>query len=263
MNSDDAGQYNVRRSYRARHEAKDLHYFQVSLKETDLFIGVDKSSYSDSLPEWCARQVRRLRGDLETYIDIHPDFRSAFVPLALSPGAPALALTMAQAAWQTGVGPMAAVAGAIAQALGEKLRHQVNEVVVENGGDIYLSSSVDRMVSVLAGHSKFSGKIAVRVEAGESPLGICTSSGTVGPSVSMGKADAVLVKGSNAALADAAATGAANLIQTEHDLMAAIDYVKSIPGLSGILAIKGDRLAAWGKIEIVPIKGGSDDENRR
>ena len=190
---------------------------------------------------------------METYISLHPDFRSSFVPLALLPGAPLLAVTMAQAAFQSGVGPMASVAGAFAQAVGEKLKTYVRDVIVENGGDIYMNSASDRLVSVFAGHSKFSYKIAIKVQAAENPVGICTSSGTVGPSISLGKADAVVIKGMNTALADAVATGAANRIQTEKDLLLAIDYVKTIKGITGILAIKDDRMAAWGNIEIVPL----------
>jgi len=246
------GLINVKRSYRSLHEAKDLHYFQVGLKETDLAIGVDQASYTSSLISLCENEVRNLRGDLETYIIMHPEFRSSFEPLALLPGAPPLAVIMAQAAFQAGVGPMAAVAGAFAQAVGQKLRTQVRDVIVENGGDIYMDSSVERLVSVYAGHSKFSYKIAIKVGAAESPLGICTSSGTVGPSISLGKADAVVIKGSNAALADAVATGAANRIQTDKDLMQAVEYVQGIKGITGILAIKDDRMAAWGNIEIVP-----------
>lgn len=248
----DTGLYNVKREYRSLHEAKDLYYFRVSLRETDLAIGVDKTSYTSSLLSFCESEVRKLRGDLDTYISIHPEFRSSFEPLLLLPGAPPLAVIMAQAAYQAGVGPMAAVAGAFAQAVGQKLRTQVKDVIVENGGDIYLDSSADRLVSVFAGHSKFSYKIAIKVRAAESPLGICTSSGTVGPSISLGKADAVVIKGTNAALADAVATGAANRIQTEKDLIRAVDYVQTIKGISGILAIKGDQMAAWGNIEIVP-----------
>jgi len=245
--------YNVDRNYRALHGGHDLHYFRVQLKETDLAIGVDKSSYTDSLLVWCERQVLRLRGDLESYIRLHPEFRSSFVPLPLLPGAPSLALTMSKAAYQTGVGPMAAVAGAIAQEVGRGIGNKVKEVIVENGGDIYMNSPIDRLVAVYAGSSSFSRKIALQVAAAECPLGICTSSGTVGPSVSLGKADAVVIKASDAALADAAATGAANLIQSEQDLMQAVDYVQRIPGITGILAIKGDKLAAWGNIEIVAI----------
>lgn len=247
------GLNNVRRSYRSLHEAKDLYYFQVRLKETDLAIGVDQASYTSDLPALCENEIRSQRGALESYIIMHPEFRTSFEPVTLLPGAPALAAIMAQAAFKAGVGPMAAVAGAFAQAVGQKLKTRVKNVIVENGGDIYLDSSADRLVSVFAGQSKFSCKIAIRVRADESPLGICTSSGTVGPSISLGKADAVVIKGPDAALADAAATGAANRIQTEKDLMRAVEYVQTIKGITGILAIKNDRMAAWGDIEIVPV----------
>lgn len=249
----DNGLQNVSRSYRSLHKAKDLHYFNISWKETDLAIGVDMESYHDGLLSLCKQEVRRLRGDLETYISLHPDFRTSFEPLTLLPGAPPLAVIMARAAMQAAVGPMAAVAGALAEAVGHKLKRQVSEVVVENGGDLYIDSSRERLVSVFAGRSKFSHKIAIKVLPAESPLGICTSSGTVGPSISLGKADAVVIKGRNAALADAVATGAANRIQTEKDLLRAVEYVKTIKGITGILAIKDDRMAAWGNIEIVPI----------
>ena len=235
------------------HEAQDLLYFHVSLKETDLAIGVDKESYSDSLLSLCEQEVRRLRGDLESYISLHPAFRTSFEPLTLLPGAPALATRMAQAACQAGVGPMAAVAGAFAQAVGEKLKCLVKEVIVENGGDIYMDSNHDRLVSVFAGRSKFSHKIALKIQAKDNPLGICTSSGTVGPSISLGKADAVVITGVNACLADAVATGAANRIQTEDDLLQAVEYVQAIKGITGIVAIKGDRMAAWGNVEIIPL----------
>lgn len=248
-----AGQQYVTRDYRTLHEGKDLHYFRIVLKETDLAIGVDRESYTNSLVSLCEQEVRKLRADLEFYIDLHPEFLTSFEPVTLLPGAPPLAVNMAWAAWQAGVGPMAAVAGTFAQAVGVKLKAQVKDVIVENGGDIYIDSVHDRLISVFAGHSQFTNKIAIRMKAAESPLGICTSSGTVGPSVSLGKADAVVIKGEDASLADAVATGAANRIQTAADLLQAVEYVKNIKGITGILAIKDDRMAAWGNIEIIPL----------
>ncbi len=247
------GQQYVRRDYRALHEARDLKYFQVIIKETDLAIGVDRVSYTDRLLSLCQEEIRCLRGELEYYISMHPEFRTSFIPLPLLPGAPRLAAAMSAAAFCVGVGPMAAVAGAFAQAVGEKLRTEVEEVIVENGGDIYLDCKNDRLISVFAGQSRFSNKIAIRVKAEQSPLGICTSSGTVGPSISLGKADAVVILGNDAALADATATGAANLIQNQNDLMKAVEFVKTIKGISGVLAIKDDKMAAWGDIEVVGI----------
>lgn len=241
----------VKRDYRALHEARDLHYFHIQLKETDLDIAVDQESYQDHLIPLCQETVRRLRGDLEYYISRQPTFRTSFVPLRLLPAAPALARHMAGAAFKTGVGPMAAVAGAFAQAVGEMLMEQVQEVIVENGGDIYLNCQKDRLVSVFAGRSKFSQRLGIKIKAENGPMGICTSSGTVGPSISWGKADAVVILAPDTALADAAATGAANLVQTPEDLMKAIEFAQNIDGVSGVLAIKDDKMAAWGKFELV------------
>ncbi len=246
-----AGDEYVKRDYRALHEARDMHYFNIRIKETDLDIAVDQVSYHDHLISLCQNEVRRLRAELEFYISRQPAFRTSFVPLALLPDAPPLARHMAGAAVKSGVGPMAAVAGAFAQAVGEKLMSQVQETMVENGGDIYLNSKKDRLISVFAGHSKFSNRLGIRVKAENSPMGICTSSGTVGPSVSLGKADAVVILAPDAALADAVATGAANLVQNQDDLMKAVQFAQNINGVSGILAIKDDKMAAWGNIEIV------------
>ncbi|HEX3012531.1 MAG TPA: UPF0280 family protein [Syntrophomonadaceae bacterium] len=244
----------VTRNYRSCHAAKDLRYFNVIVKETDLAIGVDKESYTDSLLSVCKHQVIKLRGDLETYITLQPEFRASFFPVKLLPGAPLIAKVMAEAAEKTGVGPMAAVAGAIAQAVGEKLIGKVQEIIVENGGDIYINSSCPRIISVFAGESRFSNRIGIRLGENEGPSGVCTSSGTVGPSISLGKADAVLIKADSAALADAAASRAANQVQTETDLMKAIESVQNIKGIRGVLAIKGDKMAAWGDIELVPVE---------
>lgn len=246
-----AGDEYVKRDYRVLHEARDLHYFHIQIKETDLDIAVDQVSYQDHLISSCQDTVRRLRAELEYYISRQPNFRTSFVPLALLPDAPPLARHMAAAAAKSGVGPMAAVAGAFAQTVGEMLMSQVQETIVENGGDIYLYSKRDRLVSVFAGRSKFSGRLGIKVKAQSSPLGICTSSGTVGPSVSLGKADAVVVLAPDTALADAVATSAANLVQNQDDLMKAVQFAQNINGVSGILAIKDDKMAAWGDIEIV------------
>lgn len=243
----------VDRSYRTLQAGSDLRYFRVRVKETDLAIGIDNDSYDDSLIALCENEIRRLRAGLEAYIDVHPEFRTALAPLDLLPGAPPIAVSMGKAGWQAGVGPMAAVAGAFAEAVGLTLKEKVKQVIVENGGDIYMDTSSPRLVSVFAGQSSFSHRIALRIHPHESPLGICTSSGTVGPSLSFGKADAVVIKGTNTALADAVATGAGNRIQTQDDFMQAIEYAQKIPGVTGVLAVAGEHLAAWGSIELVPL----------
>ncbi|NLB18717.1 MAG: UPF0280 family protein [Syntrophomonadaceae bacterium] len=246
----------VTRSYRNLHQGEDLVYFRICLKQTDLFIGVKSESYDPALESKVMKLVTRLRADLESYIALDPNFSSSLVPVPLKSGAPKIARVMTGAATVAGVGPMAAVAGAFAHEVGHLLEEYTSEVIVENGGDIYIKTTRDRLVGVMAGSSPFSNRLAVKVRKEESPLGICTSSGMVGPSFSWGKADAALVKAPQASLADAVATGVGNRILTEQDLKGAIEYARKISGVTGVLAIKNEQLAAWGDIELIALDNG-------
>jgi ApbE superfamily uncharacterized protein (UPF0280 family) len=158
---------------------------------------------------------------------------------------------MAAASSKVGVGPMAAVAGAFAEHVGKGLLRYSDEVIVENGGDIYIRSKKSRLIGVYAGDSPLSGKVALRIEPGDTPLGVCTSSGTVGHSLSFGRADAAIVLAQSAALADAAATAVGNLVQSEEDLARAVDFVKPVEGIMGIAVIMGGKMAAWGRVNLV------------
>lgn len=244
----------VERDYRARHEGQQLHYFQVQIKQSDLAIGVDIQSYSDSLVTLCRNRLIKLRSELEDYIKLQPLFQTALLPITLRADAPQIAKMMSRAAHQARVGPMAAVAGAIAEMMGEQLAEVCQHVVVENGGDIYLKSGAERIVAVFAGESCFSYRIGIKIPGSEQGQGICTSSGTVGHSLSLGRADAVVIRADWASLADAVATGAGNMVSCQADLVKAVDFAREIPGVKGILAIKGEQLAAWGEMEIVPLQ---------
>lgn len=242
-----------RRYYRTQYQTEDLIYFQIKFKETDLAIGVSRDDYCDDLMQLVEKEVIKLRGDLETYITVHPEFKTSFSPVSAQPGAPPIVREMIRAGTLAGVGPMAAVAGAIAQAVGRFLERHVREVIVENGGDIYLQSRAERRVAILAGESPFSHRIAIKIRAEECPVGVCTSSGTVGPSISLGRADAAVVKAADTALADAVATGAGNLTGDGESLMKAVEYAQSIEGVKGVLIISGQEMAAWGDMEIVSL----------
>lgn len=244
--------YSVR-TYREWHRADDLAYFVVRFKETDLHIGVDRKAFTPAMVADVERLVQRLRGELEAYIALYPVFRTSLEPLELVGRPPSLAVEMAESARLAGVGPMAAVAGAFAERVGKYLEGFADNVVVENGGDLYINSKKARLVAVMAGKSPFSNRIAIEIQPEESPLGLCTSSGTVGPSLSFGTADAAVIKATPASLADAVATGAGNLVHDKENLMPAIEYARSIPGVSGVLVIKDDRMAAWGNIKLVPV----------
>ena len=145
---------------------------------------------------------------------------------------------------------MASVAGAIAEFVGNDLLDFSPEIIVENGGDIYLKSLKKRLIGIYAGESPLSGKVELEIDGQDTPLGVCTSSGTVGHSLSYGKADAVVVLSKSAALADAAATAIGNLIVQPEDIQSGIDFAKRVEGLKGLLIIKDDKVGFWGEIKI-------------
>jgi len=225
-----------------------LSAYTVTVKETDLQV----QTAGD-----CSHLARELvlehRGCLEAYIRDNPGFLPALTPWALTGPAPPIVRDMVEASAAAGVGPMAAVAGAVAARVGQGLQAVSDQVIVENGGDIFLCTAQPATVAVYAGRSPLSLRIGVRVDGGGQPMGICTSSGTVGHSLSFGRADAICVISRSCALADAAATAVGNRILTAGDMPAALAFGGTIPGVLGLLAVVGDRMAAWGAVEIVTI----------
>ena len=244
----------VDRSYRHNFRQEDLVHFQVTYQETDLDIGVPMLLYSPKLVQGAQRIVLTLRKELEQYILRDPQFATSLKPYQTAPEAPLIAVEMAKAARLGEVGPMAAVAGAFAQFTATTLFGESNtDIIIENGGDIYLRTSVERRIGIFAGLSPLSNKLALVIHPQQSPVGICTSSGTVGPSLSFGKADAAVIISSSALLADAVATATGNLIKGPEDLEKAVDWASTIPGITGAVIIAGDRIAAWGQVELAPI----------
>lgn len=248
----------VNRTYRDSLDAGDLRVFRVVVKETDLQISVDPASYDIQLEKRVERLILTLRYDLEDYITLDPEFKETLRPHLLGPEAPPIAKTMAKAANLAGVGPMAAVAGCFADYIGRDLMEVCSDVIVENGGDIFISSTSNRRIAIFAGNSPFSNRLALEITSDKMPVGVCTSSGTVGPSLSLGKADAAVIVSPSAALADAAASAAGNVVQYAGDVTKGVEVAKSIPDVLGAVIIKDDQLAAWGGYELVPVVPGDN-----
>ncbi len=237
------------REYRRHMRIPGLTAFRVVVQQTDLHIQADG--------DLCAparASVLRHRGYLEAYIREFPEFVRTLVPWPDEGLHPAVIERMIRAAAVSGVGPMAAVAGAIAERVARDLLARSEHVVVENGGDIYLKVDRPVTIAVFAGPSPLSMKIGLRVDAARG-LGVCTSSGTVGHSLSLGVADAVCVLARDAALADAAATAVGNRVRADTDLAAAASESRRIPGIDGVLIVRGAQLAAWGAVEVLPLEG--------
>ncbi len=232
-------------------DATGLVSFEVVYAETDLHVSAlrDLSAQAGAL-------VRALRGELETYISANPRFVESHVPVEVPPGAPAIVQAMGEAASIACVGPMAAVAGAFAEAVARGLESASREVLVENGGDLYLLGRQDRVVLLGAGDSPLSEQVAIAVTGDMMPLAVCTSSGTVGPSLSYGSAHAVTVLANSGALADAAASSAGNLVHGPDDVEAALARALAIPGVVGAVVIVGDTIGAVGEVHFVPVRQG-------
>ncbi len=199
--------------------------------------------------ESVTREIRRQRNLLEEYIARQPEFLKALAPIDLLPGAPDVAMRMHAASLAAGVGPMAAVAGAMAQMAAEAaLAEGAAEAIVENGGDIYLASPNPVVIGLYAGDNPLSGALALEVGPEEMPLAVCSSSGRLGHSFSFGDCELATVVARDAALADAAATLAGNLVKVEADLPDALGRVAAIPGVSGLLLVKGGKVGKAGKL---------------
>jgi len=236
------------RFYRRWTKETGLVSFEVGVKQTDLFIRARRNLKDKALDS-----VLKHRTSLEAYIEHHPLFLTTLEPYHAEAEAPAIVKEMARVSELTGVGPMAAVAGAIAEAVGMDLLAFSPEVIVENGGDIFLKISRKGLVGIYAGQSAFTGRIALEILPRETPLGVCTSSGTVGHSLSLGSADAVTVLSPSAALADAAATALGNVVKVADDIPEAIGKAQSIEGLRGVVIIVGNQMGVWGNVRIVPL----------
>ncbi len=234
------------RTYQNWMNIDDLCSFRVVVKETDLLILA-----SSDLSERAGQQVLEARGQIEAYVAGHPDFQASLEPVGIDPQSPVIIQKMASAAKLAGVGPFAAVAGAVAEAVGQALLRHSEEVIVENGGDIFAASHRDRIFGIYAGESPLTGKLGLRIKASQMPCGVCTSSGSVGPSVSYGRADAAIVMAKSTMMADACATALGNIVKCAEDIAMGINFVKDIPGIEGAVVIVQSNIGAWGNFEFV------------
>lgn len=223
--------------------------FRVGVEQTDLLVVAEKDLQAE-----IAAFVTQVRGELKTWIMFHPEFAESLEPVAVDPAAPEVIRAMAEAAAICGVGPMAAVAGAVAQAVGDRFAGESPNLLVENGGDTYLCSTRERVVALLA-EPDSGAMLGLRIEADAFPVAVCASSATIGHSLSLGSGDLVAVRARDARLADAAATALCNVLREKSDLNRVINEAKRLAahGLQGVFAQLGDTMAAWGEIELVAL----------
>ena len=244
------------RTYRQKMETGRFKTFPVSYFETDLWIGVKSKSDHPKIKDFALKKVIELRSILENYISINPDFGKTLSPLSVDLKAPLFIQEMMVAAEKANVGPMAAVAGIFSEYIGKELElnFEIDEIIVENGGDIYLNIKEPITISIFAGKSVLSEKVGIKILPEFAPLGVCTSSGTIGHSFSFGKADAVMIVCKNTALADAYATSFCNLIKKEEDIESIINKISKSSDILSAAIILNDKLGITGKFKLEIIK---------
>jgi len=223
--------------------------FRTVVKETDLFIRARINLETEA-----KESILRHRGIIESFILQHPDFSTSLVPLQIPAPVPGIIADMMDAGAKSGVGPMAAVAGAMAEHVGHDLLKLSGEIIVENGGDIYLQTHQAVTIGIFANHSPLDMRIGLKIDCSGRPIAVCTSSGTVGHSLSFGAADAVTVVSRSCPLADAAATAIANRVKQKSDVEKAIEYGKDIKGVKGLVIIIDDKAGMWGDLNVVRLQ---------
>ncbi|MEW6376887.1 MAG: UPF0280 family protein [Thermodesulfobacteriota bacterium] len=233
------------RRYRRRVKSPDLVTFRVAVKETDLLVSAETDLTQEALLSVC-----KYRRQLEEYIERDPEFKWSLSPYPVDSYAPRIVKEMAAAAMRVGVGPMAAVAGAVAECVGKDLLRLSPQIVLENGGDIFLVTREKRRISIFTESRSLPSYIDILIRPEKTPLGICTSSGTEGPSLSFGCADAVIVISPSAILADAAATAAGNLVQSKKDVKKVLNFLQGISQVRGGVVLVDGKMGFWGEIEL-------------
>lgn len=247
---------------------------QIIIEETDLLITVSDSVNKKELTDFCTKEIHGIRNILKFWINLYPAIKESLDPINAPENAPDFLVAMCEAGKFAHVGPFASVAGTIAQFIATKIHLYLKEkeicpdVIVENGGDIYAFSSKERIIGIMANPEE-KCTLGLKIAKEQFPLAICSSSATIGHSISFGQGDLALILAKNGSLADALATRYGNLLHTKKDInhilaQAKQDYhiqMQDNPyleetkksGLSGVFLQIDKNIGAWGEIELTAI----------
>ncbi len=224
---------------------------RFQLKETIVTISSEKRympAAKDAIGSCRSDLEKFIRKDpffavtLDKYRSAHPDAHEI----------PEIAGRMIDAANTLGIGPMSAVAGTIASMAVEAMVDAgATYAIVDNGGDIAMINDEKVIVGIYAGESATGISIGLEIKPRDSILGICTSSGRIGHSISFGNADAVTVLSGNVSLADAAATAVGNAVNDVASIKEAFSIVSGLESITGGLIIIGGQIGIYGSVPIV------------
>jgi len=225
-----------------------LYEYNFIIKESKIHIKSD----SKAAIQAAVKEIKQHRKRLVEFIMKHPDFQYKLRPIDTNADAPRIIKLMMAASREANVGPMASVAGALADiGLEAMLREKARIAIVEDGGEIAAFTEKPIVVSIFSSNSILLSKIGFFLERKDCPIGIATSSSKTSHSLSLGKADSVTVVADNAALADAAATAICNSVvgeNVEGSIRRGLERAKIIEGVRGVLIVREDKSGLWGEL---------------
>lgn len=239
------------RTYRASSARSGERSFQVVLEESDLWVTCRADAPGD-IAERIMQKLREVRGGLKVWLALQPEFGTSLAPVPVPVNAPAIIKSMAEGSARWQVGPMAAVAGAVGEEITRAFMDESPDFIVENGGDIYMASTKERTVALLPDPAN-SASIGLKIDSALFPLAVCSSSSTIGHSLSFGNGELVTVLARDASMADAAATSLCNRLKSPRDLERIVKDAENDPDIIGLFAQCRDKMALWGDIELTVI----------
>lgn len=231
--------------YRSKVKSRERYNWRVVYKYSDLLISSNKNI--GGRIEEPLKEIYKL---LESCMKRDPSFVNSLSPVKAKPYFPRIVKKMCEKATIFNVGPMATVAGAVCEYLAENLLNYCSRLIIENGGDVYIKTNRDINAAIYLKNKYLGDEIRLIIRAKNTPCGLCSSSGSFGHSLSLGKSDLVTALARSVISADGAATAIANSISSSADIQSSIDYYKDLDNLTGILVVKDNRIGLWGDIEL-------------
>lgn len=240
----------IPRTYRSRCVNERFVQFEAVHRQSDLLILAKTNLYNKAM-----KLLMHLRQEIDAYITLDSEFLTALSPINILNGAPEIVKDMAHSAKKMGVGPMAAVAGAVSEYIARGLSKFSDEVIVENGGDNFIINKEPLIIGIYAGRSPLSMRFGIEIKSQPEGIGVATSSGTVGHSLSFGNADSVTVLAKKGSLADAGATRICNMVKTEDDIPEALNFAEQNPEILGTIIIFNNKIGIKGELlKLIRIK---------
>ena len=224
----------------------DLFLLHLIYKQTDLWIKTDGKTDRQQVETY----LKEAYKDIEAYTVCDMNFLRALHPCQVQESAPWIIKSMSRHASKANVGPMAGIAGAIAEYVGKRLSPKHSIIFCNNGGDIYYESPEEQWISLSAPGSPFHNRIKICVPPALKGKGLCTSSGTTGHSMNMGRAYAVTILAENAFSADVWATAVSNQIRSYLDIDSMLAHCKAQDEIEGVVILVDDYLGIWGDIRL-------------